>query len=485
MASWNRLTYPRRLFLWLLAYSALLVSLFVMFQYKREKTFKAEELNSQLQLVNTYIINELEEGHSIGHMELKELHPFPELRVSIIDSIGEIIYDNSLDSTHGSNHLSREEIKKAAATGSGYTVRRHSESTGQTYFYSATKGDGGMIVRTAVPYSLSLGELLKADYGFLWFMGMVSLAMCVIGYFATRRIGQHITRLKAFAESAEKGDRISDTAPFPHDELGDISNNIVRLYANLQKAISDRDREHRSALHEQKEKERIKKQLTNNINHELKTPVTSIQVCVETLVAHDNLPLEKRRDFLNKCLVNIHRLRNLLNDVAQITRMDDGGKNISMEPLDLSDVINEAIDDCRPSADAKGIEIVCGINSKIPFTGNHTLMMSVFHNLIDNAVSYSGGSEIVIAEENGMDGTIVITVADNGSGVPEEHLPRLFERFYRIDKGRSRAAGGTGLGLSIVKNAVLLHGGTITIANRREGGLLFTLRLPHTPTDNL
>lgn len=112
MASWNRLTYPRRLFLWLLAYSALLVSLFVMFQYKREKTFKAEELNSQLQLVNTYIINELEEGHSIGHMELKELHPFPELRVSIIDSIGEIIYDNSLDSTHGSNHLSREEIKK-------------------------------------------------------------------------------------------------------------------------------------------------------------------------------------------------------------------------------------------------------------------------------------------------------------------------------------------------------------------------------------
>lgn len=103
-------------------------------------------------------------------------------------------------------------------------------------------------------------------------MGFISIVMCILGYFATRRVGLHIMRLNKFAENVENGTKISDTEPFPNDELGAISNHIVRLYAKLQQAYSDRDAEHRAALHEQFEKERIKKQLTNNINHELKTP---------------------------------------------------------------------------------------------------------------------------------------------------------------------------------------------------------------------
>lgn len=125
--------------------------------------------------------------------------------------------------------------------------------------------------------------------------GGVTVLMCIIGYFVTRRVGLHISRLRLFAEKAERGERIYDTEPFPHDELGDISNHIVRLYARLQQAITDRDREHRSALHEEQEKIRIKKQLTNNINHELKTPVAAMQVCLETLIDHPDLPAGSAR----------------------------------------------------------------------------------------------------------------------------------------------------------------------------------------------
>ena len=477
MSSSNRLTYPQRLFAWLLAYSALLVGCFVAFQYHREKEFKAAEIDRQLQLINTYILTELDEGHKVSEIRLTEFKTFPDLRVSVISDKGNVIYDNSLDSLPSSNHLDRAEIRQALAGGTGYAVRRHSQSTGNHYFYSAMRGDDGVIVRTAVPYSVSLSSLLKADYGFIWVMGMIALAMCILGYFATRRVGQHIIKLNRFAENVENGDMISDTEPFPHDELGDISNHIIRLYARLQRATADRDREHRAALEGQIEKERIKKQLTNNINHELKTPVSSIRVCIESLLAHPDMDGAKREMFLQRCLANTDRLQRLLADVALLTRMEDGRGTIETERLDLADIIAEAVEDRRMIAAEKGIDIRNGITGPIDINGNGALLYTVFGNLIDNAIAYSGGTEIDLSTLSVADGRVVLSFSDNGCGVAPEHLPRLFERFYRIDKGRSRAAGGTGLGLSIVKNAILFHHGSITADCPSSGGLRFRITL--------
>lgn len=475
MGSSNRLTYPQRLFLWLLGYSVLLVGCFISFQYYREKEFKADEMNTRLQMINTYILTELEQGKNISEISLRDFHPFDDIRVSVIKDDGTVVYDNSIDSLPGKNHLDREEIRQALAHKSGYTVRRHSESTGDSYFYSATKGDNGYIIRTAVPYSLSLSALLNPDVNFIWIMGTVALVMCVLGYFATRRVGQHITRLNRFAEDVEKGTRISDVEPFPNDELGSISNHLVSLYAKLQQAYSDRDSEHRAALHEQLDKERIKKQLTNNINHELKTPVASIKVCVETLLEHKNISGEKHDQFLQRCLMNAERLQHLLADVALITRMDDGSSSILKENVDLSSIIRNVVDDRVVITESKGIFIENDVAGTLEMSGNPSLLEAVFNNLIDNAIAYSGGDTIKIGLLYEDDKRIVITVSDNGIGVAEEHLPRLFERFYRIDKGRSRAAGGTGLGLSIVKNAVMLHAGTIVAENVGTGGLSFKI----------
>lgn len=478
MALWSSNSYTRRLFVWLLAYSLMLVGCFIFFQYHREKEFKVSALNSQLQLINDYIGDELRSGLPIDSIH-PELHrSYPGIRVTLIAADGKVIYDNSLDHLPSGNHLNREEIVKARQHGNGYTLRRHSESTGDTYFYSATCSDNGMIIRTAVPYTLSLSHLLEADYTFLWTMGGIALVFCIIGYFATRRVGQHIVRLKEFAARAEDGEMIYDTTPFPHDELGDISNHIVRLYARLQQALVERDRQHSMAMHQQQEKERIKKQLTNNINHELKTPVASIQVCLETMLAHENMCADKRREFIERSLANTDRLRRLLADVSLLTRMDDGGKLITMECVNLKTIIATVIEDCRLSATERGIAMDNDVSEEIPVNGNTQLLESVFYNLIDNALSYSGGTCIGLKTEAMTGEKIVITVSDNGCGVPEEHIGHLFERFYRVDKGRSRAMGGTGLGLSIVKNAVQLHGGTIRVANNRTGGLKFTITLP-------
>lgn len=477
MDSLNSLTYPRRLFLWLLGYSALLVGCFIIFQYNREREFKSGEMNTRLQTINTYILTELEQGKEISQISLRDFHPFDDIRVSVISDEGRVVYDNSIDVLPGKNHLDREEIRSALAGDSGYTVRRHSESTGNYYFYSATRGDNGYIVRTAVPYSISLSALLKPDISFLWIMSIVTLAMCMLGYFATRRVGQHVTRLKKFADDVEKGTKISDTEPFPNDELGSISNNIVRLYARLQQANTEREREHKAALYEQREKERIKKQLTNNINHELKTPVASIKICVETLLAHPEMDSAKHDRFLQRCLTDADRLQKLLKDVALITRMDEGAAAIVKEDTDLSAIIRAVADDRRIVADSREIAIVNDVKGPLEMSGNPSLLEAIFSNLIDNAIAYSGGTTVKIALISEDELKIVVNVADDGSGVAAEHLPRLFERFYRIDKGRSRAAGGTGLGLSIVKNAVALHGGTITAENASTGGLCFRITL--------
>lgn len=461
--------------MWLLAYSLLLIGSFAVFQYHREKEFKSDKVNSQLQLINTYILTELSGGTRPEELRLDEFHPFDDLRLSVVTVDGDVIYDNTLDSLPHSNHLGREEIKKAISGMSGYAVRRHSESTGETYFYSALKGKDGYIVRTAVPYSVSLSAFLEADYGFLWISAAIAVVMCTLGYLATRRLGQHILRLNSFAENVEHGAIISDTEPFPHDELGEISNHIVRIYARLQQTTVERDREHRVAMREQQEKERIKKQLTNNINHELKTPISAIQVCVETLLTHRGLTEKKRDFFLQRCLTNTHRLTRLLGDVSLITRMDDGSANILKEHLNLTEIIDSVVTDYKPVAESKGIYIDNSICRKIEMQGNRSLLESVFSNIIDNAISYSGCSTISLSLQSVNDSSITMMVADNGNGIPEEHLPRIFERFYRIDKGRSRAAGGTGLGLAIVKNAVMIHDGKITVANCPSGGLEFMI----------
>lgn len=476
MASAIKLTYHKRLFLMLLGFTCTIVISFVGFQYFREKQYKSEVLNAQLQVYNKQLIGTFENGQPLDEYIDSHDKPFDELRISIISLSGEVIYDNTLPVSTLDNHSQRPEVAQALKEGSGYRIGRHSASDGREYFYSATKGNQ-VIVRTAIPYTASLREILRADWSFLGILVVISIVMNILGYFVTKRLGRNIERLNRFAAKAEKGESFDEDEQFSNDELGSISNHIVRLYGQWQMTIKDRDIAHEAALRQEQEKIRIKRQLTNNINHELKTPVASIQVCLETLLSGINLTEEKRLELIERCYTHNERLRRLLDDVSLITRMEDGSQLISRDPVNINAIIDEIGDELEIMSEDERFNLHVDFNEPVDIEGNISLIGSIFRNLTENALAYSGGRNIYITLAENNDDYCRILFEDDGYGVDQGQLSRLFERFYRVDKGRSRQKGGTGLGLSIVKHAVQFHGGTITVENRPSGGLRFDFTL--------
>jgi signal transduction histidine kinase len=265
---------------------------------------------------------------------------------------------------------------------------------------------------------------------------------------------------------------------FANDELGDISRHIIVLYERLRNATDLIQHEHENAMHEHEEKLRIKRQLTNNINHELKTPVAAIQGYLETMITSKDMTEEERRSFIEKCYSHSQRLTQLLQDVSTITRLEDGSSRIEKTNVDLRAIIDEIASDVALLPDEKRLRMNIDLPETLLVQGNSTLLFSIIKNLTDNAIAYSGGRDIYVQCATEDERMYTITFYDNGIGVDNDHIDHIFERFYRIDKGRSRKLGGTGLGLSIVKNAVLFHGGDISVANRKVGGLMFTITLP-------
>ena len=433
MDSRINLSYHKRLFTLLLSFIWIIVVCFMTFQYFREKDVKSDSINSQLQLCNNNIIRAIEDGNSYGTGASACYFPFEDIRVTIIETEGDVVYDSEYDADSLDNHLSRPEIMSALATGSGYHIGRQSSSDGKQYFYSATKGQG-IIVRCAVPYSASLKDVLKADWTFLWVLIVISIIVSLAGYFSSLRLGKTIERLNLY-------------------------------------------REQENALKEEKEKSRIKRQLTNNINHELKTPVASMQVCLETLLSGISLTEEKRTELLERCYAHNERLRKLLEDVSLITRLEDGSTCIEREPVVINGLLDEIKEEFTCIPDEDRMNLVVEFNERVEINGNTSLLGSIFRNLTENAMSYSEGKTIHIALTENNDDFCRIIFEDDGIGVDEKSLTRLFERFYRVDKGRSRSKGGTGLGLAIVKHAVMFHCGSITASNRPDGGLRFEFTL--------
>jgi signal transduction histidine kinase len=230
---------------------------------------------------------------------------------------------------------------------------------------------------------------------------------------------------------------------------------------------------------------RLKQEMTGNIAHELRTPVTSIRGFLEILL-NNNIAKEKRQEYLQRAFAQTQVLSELISDMSLLTKIDGKAQSLHLESVNVSHLIAKVYADISAAMEEKGIKINSDVPQDIVISGNPSLLYSIFRNLADNVLRHAGSNvdiDIKIHEIKG--GKVYFIFADNGKGIRDEsHLNRLFERFYRVHEGRTRDTGGSGLGLSIVKNAVLFHGGAISVRKGKEKGLefLFSLTLAR---DNL
>ena len=580
------LSFSQKLFFSIIALFLAFVICFMAFQYRREKDYKVELLNTQLQNYNNQLSEFIHQQDSLNIFEVEEYvksHHLEDLRVTLINAEGKVLFDNLLKNPEQlKSHLNRKEIKQSLQHGTGYDIHRLSESIGKKFFYSAKYyPEQNIIIRSALPYNVSLIQALSTDPHYIWFALITSLLLIGIFYSFTHKLGMSITHLQQFALKADRDERINPEIKksFPKNELGEISTHIIQIYHRLHRTkealyiereklithlqisheglgiftskreeilvnllfkqyinfISDKNLSNMKEIfsipelnpivqfiskHEGKyykevkrqsleidkdgrifaleciifqdnsfeisinditqetEQARLKKQLTQNIAHELKTPVSSIQGYLETIVNNPELPRDKINAFLERSYAQSNRLTHLLQDISLLTRMEEAPNMTEKEPVNLSAMVQNILNEVTLQLEEKQITVKNLLPDDMFISGNPSLLYSIFRNLTDNAIAYAGTNiSICIRCFRQGEKFYYFSFTDTGLGVTSEHLGRLFERFYRVDKGRSRKLGGTGLGLAIVKNAVLLHGGSIFAKNTPGGGLEFIFTL--------
>ena len=463
---------------------------FIIFQQQREKRFKTEALSLRLQDYNAAMAADLLLLDSIDEEQIDryvQLHPLsdgntsptggsngdnnrPALggRVTLIDTAGNVIYDNLIKGYDTiPSHRERKEVREAIRTGSGTDIDRVSSTLGQKYFYSATRTTlpGNLIIRSALPYNDNLLRSLRADQQYLWFALIAMAVLALVLYRFMRRLADNINKLRIFATRADHNESLdtADLLEFPDDELGEIAERIIKLYKRLQRT--------------KEEQNELKRQLTQNVAHELKTPVASIQGYLETIIDNPAVGEETKRQFLERCYAQSQRLSAVLQDISTLNRMDDAPLARDFQPVNVSQLVANLVKETALQLSERRMTFRNLLPTGIQIMGNQSLLYSIFRNLTDNAIAYAGEGTTILLEAQEQDTHWLFTFSDNGIGIDPRHLPRLFERFYRVDKGRSRKMGGTGLGLAIVKNAVQLHGGDISVHNIPAGGLAFRFTL--------
>jgi signal transduction histidine kinase len=455
-----------RIFWSVAAFFTVLTAGAIIFQFSHEKQYKMELLNDQLTDHNNYIYYLLKEGYNLDSVDRNS--PF---RTTVLNLSGEVSFDSELKTNYKiANHSDRSEIQMALKQGIGYAVRRKSETTHEVYFYSAKRYEN-VIIRSALPYKNHLMTNFSVDMQFIHLSILLVIILGIAFFIVMQHLGESIKHLNELATKAERDEIIEYPTHFPNNELGDISRHLVQIYNRLMNMKKDLLQEQQQVIAQKEEKDIIKRQLTQNIAHELKTPVSSIQGYLETIISNKHLDREIIDDFIAKSYEQSTRLAALLYDISNLTRIDEAPELIKKEPTDIGKIIKQVISDVSLQLkDKNSIVINNTADRPFPCYGNVSLLYSIFRNLLDNSIAYAGTNIIIEIECYKEAPTVYyFSCSDTGVGIEEKHLPRIFERFYRVDKGRSRTAGGTGLGLSVVKHAILFHNGDI-IAKAREGG---------------
>lgn len=385
-------------------------------------------------------------------------------RVTYISPSGTVQYDTYLDDAE--NHLDRSEVQEALSGGFGSSIR-YSHSMHRFFIYSALRLSDGSIVRMATdlkPVSASLFAILA--FTLLFALGTLCISFLIARHFSLS-ITNPVKRLEQYAQKAAGGTVVPLQKDDMTEELASLADSIEFMNETLSDSIS-----RLSAL------EKVRSEFVSNVSHELKTPLTSIRGFIETLKggAVTNEAVANR--FLDIIDIEASRLQMLINDILELSDIERMETDEAMMDFDLSSAAADCVQLISGSADEKSISIIFRRTNALWVHANPDRIKQVMLNLLSNAVKYTdeGGSIRMSVAKDSLNA--VISVTDTGMGIPEESLGRLFERFYRVDKGRSRASGGTGLGLSIVKHIVDLYDGEIEVQSEMGKGSEFIVKLP-------
>lgn len=475
------LSYKQKLYLPILLMLWLLVGVFAVFQSSRENEFKRAAITSRVNLINRRVIALYERN--------QDLQPFLEFieeyfDTSLLQGVSLAVYDavtgeqlaevgfdapppRSLTNVHGEPVENNTDIELDELLDPDRTF----------YYLETTSDDGSIIVQSILPYNEKIEE--RVSRGLWWWLIIIGagVVMSIVIYLTTSHVARNVKLLREFADKAAADVDFDPNVGFGRDDLGNISRRIAEIYKDTKAAKAQREIEHKVAIQATEQRAAMKRELTNNISHELKTPVGVIRGYIDTLVENPDMDDNSRTHFLNKTRDHVERLCNLLNDLSTMTRLDDGSRNILMDDVDFNQLLDGIKHDVEESGIAGDMKFEIDIPDGIVVKANGALLTGAIMNLVKNAVNYSHGTEMGVKMLTRNARIITFVFYDNGTGVEEEHIPHLFERFYRVDKGRSRKAGGTGLGLPIVKSSFNSMDGSITVRNGSECGLEFVFAL--------
>lgn len=532
-----------QLFAIALSLSLFLAVIFMLYQFGREHRLQIITTQNELQGVNERVYDFISFKYSgqyndscrNGLDELLANYYDAGIRLTIVSvKDGSVLYDTYGTQLLLESHLLRPEVQQAVAGGYGYDKRKSSVKPYDEYIYAAAYNkDFDFVVRSAVSYDTKFANAYPSDRYLLWFELFITAVFVVIMYYVLRHMGTSQLakeKLLAHLRIAQEGLAIFDKrrrlilANKLFSTYGDLISAThlqntqdiiyqpefynVRMFLEKSENNADgnepcfadkiekdgrtfsvrcvrfSDKSFEISINDTtivEAQTQLKQQLTQNVAHEFKTPVCSIQGYLETILANypEKLSEEQLRHFLQRCYSQSSRLNNLVKDMSQLMEINANSQYIEKERVNLSSILRNLLQEINNKLLEQQVTVKNNIPEMLLLNGNASMLYSIFRNLFDNAISYAGkGCEIKVDCYRSDSEFYYFSFSDNGEGVPREHLNRIFERFYRVDKGRSRKLGGTGLGLAIVKNAVLLHDGTISARRSDGGGLefVFTLR---------
>lgn len=403
---------------------------------------QAEKLQNELETIAS--------GMERFGMEYLRQIDFGIYRITLVSPEGEVMYDSQADEKTMANHGQREEIREALESGSGKSVRYSSTLMEKTVYYAERMEDGSVLRISQT--SITLGAIV---------VGMQQPIMLVL--------------MIALILSAVLALRLSENIVKPINRLNLEEPLANEVYEELEPLLERIDRQNRELKRAYTLAQQDRVEFTANVTHELKTPLQSIMGTAELmengLIKEEDLP-----DFASRMRREAARMVTLVEDIIKLSQLDEGD-SMPLETVNLFEVAKEVRSMLEEAAEKKHIILLLK-GEDVMVTGVYRLLMEVLYNLCDNAIKYNRSSGTVRIEIGEEQGQAKITVKDTGIGIPSEDQSHVFERFYRVDKSRSKSSGGTGLGLSIVKHAVQYHDGEIKLKSKPGEGTEITVLLP-------